>query len=264
MLARVDEFAVLIAIGSVKGSPGVTSTALALAAAWPRAVVLLEADPAGGDLAYRCNAAHGGALAPHKGLLKLAASVRAGAAAADSVSAQAERLACGVDVVQGVTSAAQGRGIARLWPMIAAACVSAEHDVIADVGRLERAMPVLDLVREATVVLMVTTRALGPVMQLTDGLQDLAPALAGRRAVPVVPILIGDESRAEEDCMDLDDLLHRAGLPTRPARGVAYDPKALARLEGGEHVDRRLARSPLIRSVKTIVLDLLEGVEAAA
>lgn len=258
------EFAVLIAIGSVKGSPGVTSTALALAAAWPRPVVLLETDPAGGDLAYRCNAAHGGPLAPHKGLLKLAASVRAGVTAAESVNAQAERLACGVDVIQGVTSAAQGRGIARLWPMIAAACVSVEHDVIADVGRLDRTTPVMDLVREATAVLMVTTRALGPVMQLTDGLQDLMPALAEPRAVSVVPILVVDDSRLEQDCMDLDDLLHRAGLPTRPTRGLAYDPRALARLEDGEHVDRRLARSLLLRSVKTIVSDLLESAEAVA
>lgn len=254
----------LIAIGSVKGSPGVTSTGLALAAAWSRPVVLLEADPAGGDLAYRCNAAHGGPMAPHRGLLKLAASVRAGILAADPVSAQAERLACGVDVVQGVTSAAQGRGIARLWSMIAAACVSADHDVIADVGRLDRSTPVMDLVRESTALLMVTTGALGPVMQMTDGLHDLMSGLVESRAAPVVPILVGDDSRLESDCADLDELLHRAGLPTRPSRGVAYDPKTLARLEGGEHVDRRLARSLLIRSVKTIVPDLLEGVEAAA
>lgn len=254
----------LIAIGSVKGSPGVTSTGLVLAAAWSRPVVLLEADPAGGDLAYRCNAAHGGPMAPHRGLLKLAASVRAGTPAADPVSAQAERLACGVDVVQGVTSVAQGRGIARLWSMIAAACVNADRDVIADVGRLDRSTPVMDLVRESTALLMVTTGGLGPVMQLTDGLHDLMSGLVESRAVPVVPILVDDDSRLESDCADLDELLHRAGLPTRPARGVAYDPKALARLEGGEHVDRRLARSLLIRSVKAIVPDLLDGVEAAA
>ncbi|MDF0752962.1 hypothetical protein NLU14_22305, partial [Marinobacter sp. 71-i] len=68
----------LISIASVKGSPGVTSTALALAAVWPRPVVLLEADPSGGDLAYRCKAAHGGPVAANKGLLQLAAAVRGG------------------------------------------------------------------------------------------------------------------------------------------------------------------------------------------
>jgi hypothetical protein len=41
----------LIALASVKSSPGVTMTALALAAAWPgQRRLLLEADPCGGDL----------------------------------------------------------------------------------------------------------------------------------------------------------------------------------------------------------------------
>ena len=53
----------LITIGTAKGS-GATSTALLLASVWPRPAVLLEADPTGGDLAYRCRAAVGGANRP--------------------------------------------------------------------------------------------------------------------------------------------------------------------------------------------------------
>src|SRR5680860_1230834 len=68
----------LIGLASVKGSPGVTSAALALIAVWPRPAVLLEADPAGGDLTYRCRAAHGGPVYASKGLLTLAAAVRGG------------------------------------------------------------------------------------------------------------------------------------------------------------------------------------------
>jgi hypothetical protein len=43
----------LIALASIKGSPGVTTAATALAASWPegRQVLLVEADPFGGDLA---------------------------------------------------------------------------------------------------------------------------------------------------------------------------------------------------------------------
>ena len=40
----------LIALCSVKGAPGVTTSALALALSWPRPVVLAELDPAGGDV----------------------------------------------------------------------------------------------------------------------------------------------------------------------------------------------------------------------
>ena len=45
----------LVALVSAKGSPGVTTTALALAGTWPenRRVLLAELDPAGGDLAPR-------------------------------------------------------------------------------------------------------------------------------------------------------------------------------------------------------------------
>ena len=45
----------LIVMGSVKASPGVTTAALALCVAWPtrRWAVMIEADPAGGDLVAR-------------------------------------------------------------------------------------------------------------------------------------------------------------------------------------------------------------------
>ena len=97
----------------MKGSPGVTSTALALAAVWPRPVVLLEADPAGGDLAYRCNAAHGGPVYASKGLVTLAAAVRGGVPGPDVLVEQAQLLACGVNLVQGVSLDGAGQGPAE-------------------------------------------------------------------------------------------------------------------------------------------------------
>src|SRR5689334_5253447 len=46
--------AVLVAVGSVKGAPGATCLALALAVCWPWPdVVMVECDPAGGDLGGR-------------------------------------------------------------------------------------------------------------------------------------------------------------------------------------------------------------------
>ncbi len=47
----------LIAVASVKGAPGTTTTALSLAATWPRRALLAELDPDGGDLRYRRGAA---------------------------------------------------------------------------------------------------------------------------------------------------------------------------------------------------------------
>jgi hypothetical protein len=59
-----------LALASVKGSPGVTTAALALASWWPNPVVIVEADPAGGDLAARLG------LPEEPGLVGLAASLR--------------------------------------------------------------------------------------------------------------------------------------------------------------------------------------------
>lgn len=41
---------VLVGMVSAKGSPGVTTSALAVASQWPRRVLVLEADPFGGDI----------------------------------------------------------------------------------------------------------------------------------------------------------------------------------------------------------------------
>src|SRR5260221_13270976 len=62
----------LIAQASVKGSPGVTTTCFALAAAWPaQRRLVIEADPAGGDLGPWLG------LPPAPGLTRLAAAARA-------------------------------------------------------------------------------------------------------------------------------------------------------------------------------------------
>src|SRR6266571_4044892 len=68
----------LVAVAADKGAPGVTTASLALAAVWPRPVLLAECDAAGGDLLYRLPAADGGRLDPQRGLLSLAVAARRG------------------------------------------------------------------------------------------------------------------------------------------------------------------------------------------
>ena len=57
----------LIAVAADKGAPGVTTTAVALAAVWPRPVLLAECDPAGGDIVYRLPGEGGDRLDPRRG-----------------------------------------------------------------------------------------------------------------------------------------------------------------------------------------------------
>jgi hypothetical protein len=60
----------VVVLASAKGSPGVSTTTLALASWWNRPLILMEADPAGGDLAARLG------MPEEPGLVGLAASMR--------------------------------------------------------------------------------------------------------------------------------------------------------------------------------------------
>ena len=243
----------LLGLGSVKGSPGVTTAALALAAVWPRPVVLVEADPAGADLAYRCRAEQGATIAAQPGLLTLAAAVRGGRPTARAVTDQAQRLACGVQLVQGVTSASQARGFTGgIWPAIAAACITPDVDVIADLGRLDRGSPAMALAQAADHLLMVASATLESVMHLSAGLQDVMGAVAQSGPVPVSPLLVGPEAHAAGDRADLDRLLDREGLPTLPTQSLPSDPAAVQRLERGESPAGRLGRTLLLRGARAV------------
>ena len=65
----------ILVLASVKGSPGVTTTACLLGSTWPNAdrIVVAECDPSGGDLSARF------ALSARQGWTSLAASIRRGA-----------------------------------------------------------------------------------------------------------------------------------------------------------------------------------------
>ena len=110
----------LIAVAADKGAPGVTTACLALALVWPRAVLLSECDPAGGDLVYRLPSAHGGQLDPGRGLLSLAVAARRGLASGQ-VLEHAQKLEGGLDVLAGVVTAEQGTGLEPLWGPVGAA-----------------------------------------------------------------------------------------------------------------------------------------------
>lgn len=246
----------LIGLCSVKGSPGVTSAALALAAVWPRPVVLLEADPVGGDLAYRCRAAHGGPVLAQKGLLQLAATVRGGLAEQDVLGAQAQALASGVRLIQGVTSSAQTRGFAGIWSTIAQACATSSDDVVVDLGRLDRSSPTMAVARECDYLIPVASMTLESAMHLVEGLKDVLGDLNTSNPVQVAPLLVGPDGQSTRDCAGLDEVLHRAGLPTAPTRALPYDPKALYRIEQGEPASGRVGRTLLIRAARSVVAAL--------
>ena len=121
----------LIALASVKGSPGVTTAATALAASWPegRQVLLVEADPFGGDLAPRY------AMAPTGGLSSLFAAARRTLAPED-VWDHVDHLPGGLPVLFGLGGMHQAVANEKAWPVVADALGALDADVVVDVGRL--------------------------------------------------------------------------------------------------------------------------------
>jgi hypothetical protein len=170
----------LIAVACVKGAPGVSTFALGLAALWPtEGAVLVECDPAGGDLAARFG------HHPDPGLASLAAACRTGAgdSAADVVLAEhAQRLRVGATVVlapPGDSAAVSVHTLAAGGLQLLRRAAT-EHPVVLDLGRLERGGPGMDLAVAADLLLVVAGAGLAEQIQVQARLDWLRPQLGGR------------------------------------------------------------------------------------
>ncbi len=229
----------LIGLCSVKGSPGVTTAALAMAARWPVGEAsVLEADPSGGDLSARF------CLPTSPGLVSLAAAARR-QTAADVVADHVQRLTGGLPVVVGPVSAEQARAAlsaltSRGRPVLQAAAGATDSTVLVDAGRLEPSSPALPLVRGAdALVVMARPRA--------DELSHLASLLTPMASWARTPglVLIGEgysnrDTERELGVPVMARLPHDrsgASMLSGHPRGRAPDRSALG------HACARLART---------------------
>ena len=220
----------LIAIASDKGAPGVTTAALALAAVWPRPVLLAECDPLVGDLVYRFPAvAGGGHLDPAaRGVLSLAVVARRGMQP-QQVWEHVQKLHGGLDVLAGVTNAEQGAGLSLLWGPIGKALASLpQADVIADCGRLGADGPLYDLLAEATTVVLVTKVHVADVIRHRDRATAFAAAAQsrGRRNFGVGVVVVADHKKFRASLGEVQHVLRQANAPATVLGGVARRTRA--------------------------------------
>ncbi|MFC0005457.1 P-loop NTPase family protein [Micromonospora siamensis] len=151
----------IIALVSAKGSPGVTTSALACALSWHRRLVLAEADPAGGSILAGYL---GGALDGPRGIGELAVGeLRDGnleqafwSQLVDLDAPKRERL-----LLPGVVDPVQAGSVTPLWQRFTDFFAELEkghppYDVLVDCGRLQVPGPPWPLLRAAAVVLLVT------------------------------------------------------------------------------------------------------------
>ena len=254
----------LIVIAADKGAPGVTTTALALAAVWPRRVLLAECDPSGGDLVYRFPAAQGNSLDPRRGLLTLAVAARRGLQPGQ-LWEHTQKMAGGLDVLTGVINAEQGAGLATLWgPLGGLFAGMSGGDVIADCGRLGADGPQYDLIAQAAVVLLVTRPTPGDVIRLRDRAAAVASAVnaRGRRGFTSAVAVIADQRTLKATAAEVSQTLTQGNVPAGMVGGLANDPKGaeLLRGEWGGRLDKTL----LIRTARETAQQLAASLPAAS
>jgi hypothetical protein len=246
----------LIALAADKGAPGVTTTAVALGAVWPRPVLVAECDQAGGDLVYRLPAAGpdgsaqgGGMLNPSRGLLSLAATARRGLRP-DQIGEHCQRLVGGLDVLVGITNAEQAQGMTWLWgPLGRAFAGLGSVDVLADCGRLAAGTPLTGLLREADLVVLVTRPTLEQVAHLRERVAALGREPRG--GPPIGIIVLADPRDFRTSIAEVDRIITGATV----LGGLALDPKGAELLSGTW--GGRLDRSLLIRSAREVAAALL-------
>jgi len=235
----------LIAVAADKGAPGVTTTAIALAAVWPRPVLLAECDPAGGDVACWLPAdAAGGRLDPQRGLLSMAVAARRGVRP-EQVWAHAQKLRGGLDVLLGMANAEQGSGLDPLWDTVGIVLGGLPRaDVIADCGRIGADGPFYDLLAHAAAVVLVARPSLGEVLRLRDRAAAVAQAVRRRTGRPgrVGVLLIADHRGLREAVTEVGQAVAPDGGPVSMLGGVAFEPRSAEALRGewGGKLDRSL------------------------
>jgi MinD-like ATPase involved in chromosome partitioning or flagellar assembly len=173
----------LVAITSLHGAPGTTTFGLALAAAWHREVVLVEADADGGVLAARWG------LATRPGLADLAARARRRLEPADVHELSQPVGAVRVIVAPSGADAAAAAVRALAGPLLDAVGRLAPHDVLVDAGRLRGESATSPLVEAADSVLVL----------IRPQLEQVASAAATPLPARARLVLVGERPHRADD-----------------------------------------------------------------
>jgi hypothetical protein len=236
----------VVALASSKGSPGVTTLAVALASWWPRPSILIEADPAGGDLAARL------ALPEEPGLVSLAATHRRRPITASSNTTLLEPFVqetAGIRAVVAPTSPGQVVAALGLLPEVRPPLAPRGTDLLVDIGRMSEpgvgargATNRIALAANAEVWVLVCRPQLGDLAHLAAALQD--PKAADRNQTIV---LIGDGPYPSDEVAETLGVTVLGRLPA--------DPAGAAALWAGE--TKRWRRSILGRASKDLAAALV-------
>lgn len=237
----------LISLTSASGSPGVSTTALGLALAWPRDVLLLEADTVG--VSSTLAGFFAGSISPPSTILDL----NPGLDFEESLLKQSIPLTDNTEplrrLVPGISNPLQGRALSARWDALAMALYDLERvgiDVLVDVGRFHApfmAAPILKisdvtgLVLRPTVAATVAAKSTITHRQIAETGDIEAPALH------LIPIAAPDAYSESEASRAL----------SQPSLGsLPWAPKHAAAFAHGRPRPRGFNSSSYIRSLRSL------------
>lgn len=217
----------LVAVVSGKGSPGASTTALALALSWPGPVLLADCDPRGGDLLWGYGQ---GKYAPGSGVLAFQANTRRSSSLFDALAAATVQLGEDRWALPGVDTSQQAASVN--WGSLARAlrATPAGLDVIADCGVVPALRAPIPLWAAADLVLLANRSTLKSTRAALNGgvlLQaDLMTAGFGTHRLTSVVIGAGRPYPLGEVAAAL--------APTAPVLGeIPWEARAAATLSDG-------------------------------
>lgn len=234
----------VVAVGAAKGSPGVTTTVLALAGAWPdhREPVVVEVDPSGGDLVARLAAL----ASDDRPLSERPSTVQLAAASRSGVSSRAflehlQRLPGRGEVRALVSPAspfAAKAAVDALETGGLASCLAGlgPFDTLIDVGRIDPGSPTISLARAADIFVLVVRPTLESVLHS----RELVTALRPQGCLATALVIGSRPYSASEAAAVVGTERFLGELPD--------DPTGASALRGDARSTKVLARSRLARA----------------
>ena len=237
----------LIVMGSAKGAPGVSTTALALAAAWPRGArpVVWEADGDGSDLLHRFP------VRADPGLVSLAGALGPEGLSTALVAEHTQMLPGGVPVMVGPPGAGAARAALSALGAYWEQAGHRESVWIVDLGRITAPLnpSAAQVLRAADAVVAVGTgdmAALTHTAQMCDQVRELTP-------VPMMVAVVGASQFSDGEIVE--------ALRVDSCVRIAHDPASARFLTGGRPTAapwwRHRPRYPLLEDAAELAHDLL-------
>jgi hypothetical protein len=239
----------LVAVVSVKGSPGVTTFSVALAARWPAPMrtLLVEADPSGGDLGIRFS------LQSAPGMVSLAAAARR---SEDPMLCwqHAQALPGGLPVVTAPPDADRARAALSALAdpstgatVLRSAGTAPDTVVIVDCGRVDAASAAMPIVRAADAMVLLTRAHAEDLAHLARRLPVL-----GRWNTRPAMLLVGEGYSPAEVARELG--VHPWGRVPDDPRGAAVLCGRAPVLRWGRSGPSRSALGQFAHKVAKVIL----------